>query len=113
MPDNGCPVNPACVFSGSDAVIEQAVLDALRASEGNADALSALALIELALAESPGEQARSRLESLIDSWANALRDIDIVEIERLKGQFRAAAAKNGSSARAIDRPTRQPDLQKD
>lgn len=93
--------------------MEQAVLNALRASEGNAYALSALALIELALAEWPGAQARSRLESLIDSWANALRDIDIVEIARLKEQLKAAAVKDGSSARAIDRPTRQPGLQKD
>jgi hypothetical protein len=73
-------------------MIHQAILAALRVSFKNPDALTALALIELCLAEPPGDGSKIELSELIDRWALKLRGVAAVDIDRLKNQLGACNA---------------------
>jgi hypothetical protein len=53
------------------------------------DALTALALIELCLAEPPGDGSKKELSELLDKWALKLRGVAAVDIDRLKNQLGA------------------------
>jgi hypothetical protein len=66
-------------------MIEQALLVALRVSLGNPDAITALAMIELCLAQPPGD--RSELNDLIDDWGRTLVSVNAACVERLKRQL--------------------------
>jgi hypothetical protein len=66
-------------------MIEQALLVALRVSLGNPDAITALAMIELCLAQPPGD--RAELNGLIDDWGRTLVSVNAACVERLKRQL--------------------------
>jgi hypothetical protein len=53
-------------------MIDKAILAALRASIGNPDAIAALALFELRLAEPPSIGSQKELSQLIDKWGRTL-----------------------------------------
>jgi hypothetical protein len=73
-------------------LIHKTILAALRVSLKNPDALTALALIELCLAEPPGHGSKTELSELIDKWALKLRGIAAVDIDRLKNQLGACGS---------------------
>ena len=66
-------------------------MSALRASVGNSDAIAALALVELSLAQPLSFRSRLDLHVLIDKWGRALKGVDPVEVERLKRQIKEIA----------------------
>ncbi len=66
-------------------MIEQALLAALRVSLGNPDAITALAMIELCLAQPTGD--RAELNDLIDDWGRTLVSVNAACVERLKRQL--------------------------
>ena len=83
-------------------MIHQAILAALRVSLKNPDALTALALIELCLAEPPGDGSKKELSELIDKWALKLRGVAAVDIDRLKNQLGACSAGLGPFAPTLE-----------
>jgi hypothetical protein len=68
-------------------MIEQALLAALQISLGNSDAISALAMIELCLAQPPSDRSQLELNDLIDDWGRTLVSVDAACVERLKRQL--------------------------
>jgi hypothetical protein len=66
-------------------MIEQALLAALKVSLGNPDAITALAMIELCLAQPPSD--RSELNDLIDDWGRTLVSVDAACVERMRRQL--------------------------
>ena len=73
-------------------MIEYAILAALRASSGNPDAIAALALIELSLAEPPGLGSVEKLTEFIDKWGLTLRGVDAADVDHLKNQLKSGSA---------------------
>ena len=72
-------------------MIEYAILAALRASNGNPDAIAGLALIELSLAEPPGLVSVGKLAELIDKWGLTLRGLEAADIDHLKNQLKSGS----------------------
>jgi hypothetical protein len=66
-------------------MIEQALLAALQISLGNSDAIIALAMVELCVAQPSGD--RSELNDLIDDWGRSLVSVDAACVDRLKRQL--------------------------
>jgi hypothetical protein len=82
-------------------MIDKAILAALRASIGNPDAIAALALIELCLAEPPSVDSRRELSQLIDKWGRTLLSVDAADVERLKRCARASIKHRDEFAPAL------------
>ena len=74
----------------SGPVIAQAFFEAVRASEGNLEALAVLIELEATLGENRGSPRESNLDRQLDKWGKALNDVDAHEIERLKKQIKTA-----------------------
>ena len=83
-------------------MIHQAILAALRVSLKNPDALTALALIELCLAEPTNDDSKKELSELIDKWALKLRGVAAADIDRLKNQLGACSAGLGPFAPTLE-----------
>ena len=77
-------------------MIDQTILEATSASSNNPAALSALALILLSLAEPISSRTQSELDELIGKWARTLHRADIVVVDGLIAQLRAAGATLGA-----------------
>ena len=73
-------------------MIDKTILAATSPSSDNPEALAALALIELSIAEPANSSSQSELNELIDKWGRTLQDVDPVVVDRLAIQLRAARA---------------------
>jgi hypothetical protein len=82
-------------------MIDKAILAALRASIGNPDAIAALALFELRLAEPPSIGSQKELSQLIDKWGRTLLSVDAADVERLKRYARASIEYHDEFAPAL------------
>jgi hypothetical protein len=84
-------------------MIDKTILAATSASSDNPEALAALALIELSIAEPANSGSQSELNELIDKWGRTLQGVDPVVVDRLTTQLRAA----GASLDALVTPLKQ------
>ena len=73
-------------------MIDKTILAATSASSDNPEALTALALIELSIAEPANSGSQSELNELIDKWGRTLQGVDPVVVDRLTTQLRAVRA---------------------
>ena len=72
-------------------MIDKTILAATSASSDNPEALAALALIELSIAEPANSSSQSELNELINEVEDGKR-VDPVVVDRLTTQLRAARA---------------------
>ena len=81
-------------------MIEETIVAALRASLGKADALTALALVELRLSQAPSACSEMELTELINKWGQTLVGVGAADVESLKRRLRQSGKFLESSAPA-------------
>ena len=82
-------------------MIDKTILAATSGSSDNPDALAALALSELSIAEPANSGSQSELNELIDKWGRTLQGVDPVVVDRLATQLRAARASLDARVRPL------------
>jgi len=83
-------------------MIEQALLSALQASLGNPEAIIALAMIELCLAQPPSCRSRLELQNLVEDWGRTLLSVDAADIENMKQNLSQICEFTGTFPRLLE-----------